>query len=108
MAEFPKLQEYLNRPTAYHTIDGFVCDAAERLLDYFRNNPEFGKFNHPLNSQEDVRSMFNEMTDQWICDNYLDVSSTDDNAMEKYNILTNADINAAVKDDVFSILWNNK
>lgn len=105
MAEFPKLQEYLNKPYAYHAIDKVVCDAAGRLLDYFKNNPEFGKFNHSGNSEPDVRSMFNDMTDQWISDNYLNIASDDDSAIEKYNILTDVEINSAMKDDVFANLW---
>lgn len=109
--KFEKIYEHLNRShSSYHAIDGIVYEAAEKLLKHFRNNPEFIKFNHTMNSEQNVREMFERMTDEWISSEYLDITSSDDGiqSMEKFNILTDPEINCAIKDDVFRLLWNNR
>ena len=54
--------------------------------------------------------MFERMTDEWISSEYLDITSSDDDmrSMEKFNILTDPEINRAIKDDVFRLLRNNR
>ena len=106
--QFESIQDYLNRPSAYHLVNEIVQVASHRLLEHFNANKEFQTFNNSLNSRADVREMFETLTDKWISDNYLDISTTDPNAMEKYNILTDSNINRVIKDEIFGILWANR
>lgn len=107
--KFPKIYEYLDDTFPLHSsIDVTIYDAANRLLKYFERNAEFTKFNHSENSDQDVKTLFEEMVDKWIEENYLNVPETSDDSnlawMEKYNILTDSETNAVIKDELFSIL----
>ena len=92
----------------YRLVNEVMQAASRHLLDYFNANKEFQTFNNSRNSQPDVRQMFDEMTDKWISDNYLNVTPDDPRTMEKYNILTDSMINRSIKDEIFGILWANK
>ena len=92
----------------YRLVNEVMQAASRHLLDYFNANKEFQTFNNSRNGQADVRQMFDEMTDKWISDNYLNVTPDDLKIMEKYNILTDSNINRVIKDEIFGILWANR
>ena len=104
-SKFPDIYEFLNRPYAYHQIDDVVYDTAQKLLDYFRNNKTFHIYNHAMNSDQDVRIMFDELVDWWIDEHYLNISGECEHDMfYEYNVLTDREINKVVKDEIFRIV----
>ena len=104
-SKFPNIYEILNRPYAYHQIDAVVYDTAQKLLDYFRNNKTFQIYNHAMNSDQDVRIMFDELVDWWIDEHYLNISGECEHDMfYEYNVLTDREINKVIKDEIFRIV----
>jgi hypothetical protein len=101
--KFPSIYAYLNQEFSYHDIDDVVYDAANRLLDYLKSNTTFQLYNHLMNSEQDVRLMFEELADWWIDDKYL-ILTEDEQSMRNYNILTDRNTNKVIKDDVFRLL----
>ena len=100
--KFPSIYAYLNQEFSYHDIDDVVYDAANRLLDYLISNTTFQLYNHHMNSEQDVRLMFDELVDWYIDDKYL--ITEDEQTMYKYNILTDRNTNKIIKDDVFRLI----
>jgi hypothetical protein len=80
-----------------------VYDAANRLLDYLKSNETFQMYNHKMNSEQDVRLMFEELADWWIDDKYL-ILTEDEQSMRNYNILIDRKTNKVIKDDVFRLI----
>ena len=104
-SKFPNIYEFLNRPYAYHQIDDVVYDTAQKLLDYFRGNKTFQSYNHSMNSDSDVRIMFDELVDWWIDEHYLNISGECEHDMfYEYNVLTDREINKVIKDEIFRIV----
>ena len=104
-SKFLNIYEFLNRPYAYHQIDDVVYDTAQKLLDYFRDNKTFQSYNHSMNSDSDVRIMFDELVDWWIDEHYLDISGEcKDDMFYEYNILTDREVNKVIKDEIFRIV----
>ena len=101
--QFPNIYAYLNQEYSYHDIDNVVYDAAIRLLDYLKSNETFQIYNHKMNSEQDVRLMFEELADWWIDDKYL-ILTEDEQSMRNYNILIDRKTNKVIKDDVFRLL----
>jgi hypothetical protein len=56
-----------------------------------------------MNSEQDVRLMFEELADWWIDDKYL-ILTEDEQSMRNYNILIDRKTNKVIKDDVFRLL----
>ena len=107
-SKFPDIYEFLNRPYAYHQIDAVVYDTAQKLLDYFRDNKTFQIYNHSMNSDSDVRIMFDELVDWWIDEHYLNISGEcEHDTFYEYNVLTDREINKVVKDEIFRIVWSS-
>ena len=103
--KFPNIYEFLNRPYAYHQIDDVVYDTAQKLLDYFRDNKTFQIYNHSMNSDQDVRIMFDELVDWWIDEHYLNISSEcEHDTFYEYNVLTDREVNKVIKDEIFRIV----
>ena len=103
--KFPNIYEFLNRPYAYHQIDAVVYDTAQKLLDYFRNNKTFQIYNHAMNSDSDVRIMFDELVNWWIDEHYLNIfGECKDDMFYEYNVLTDREVNKVVKDEIFRIV----
>ena len=100
--KFQNIYAYLNQECSYHDIDNVVYDAANRLLDYLKSNTTFQLYNHHMNSEQDVRLMFDELVDWYIDDKYL--ITEDEQSMYKYNILTDRNTNKVIKDDVFRLI----
>ena len=100
--KFPNIYAYLNQEFSYHDIDNVVYDAANRLLDYLKSNKTFQLYNHHMNSEQDVRLMFDELVDWYIDDKYL--ITEDEQSMRNYNILIDRKTNKVIKDDVFRLL----
>ena len=71
--KFPNIYEFLNRPYADHQIDDLVYDTAQKLLDYFRNNKFFQSYNYSMNSDSDVRIMFDELVNWWIDEHHFNI-----------------------------------
>ena len=104
-SKFPNIYEFLNRPYAYHQIDNVVYDAAQKLLDYFRDNKTFQIYNHSMNSDQDVQIMFDELVDRWIDEHYLNISGECEHDMlYEYNVLTDRETNKVIKDEIFRII----
>ena len=104
-SKFPHIYEFLNRPYAYHQIDDVVYDTAQKLLDYFRNNKIFQSYNHSMNSDSDVRIMFDELVDWWIDEHYLNISGEcERDTFYEYNVLTDREVNKVIKDEIFRIV----
>ena len=101
--KFSNIYAYLNQECSYHDIDDIVYDAAIRLLDYLKSNETFQMYNHKMNSEQDVRLMFEELADWWIDDKYL-ILTEDEQSMRNYNILTDRETNKVIKDDIFRLL----
>ena len=101
--KFPNIYAYLNQECSYHDIDNVVYNAATRLLDYLKSNTTFQLYNHKMNSEQDVRLMFEELADWWIDDKYL-ILTEDEQSMCNYNILIDRKTNKVIKDDVFRLL----
>jgi len=102
-SKFPNIYEFLNRPYAYHQIDDVVYDTAQKLLDYFRDNKTFQIYNHSMNSDQDVRIMFDELVDWWVDEHYLNLDENIEK-MYEYNVLTDRETNKVIKDEVFRIV----
>ena len=102
-SKFPNIYEFLNRPYAYHQIDDVVYDTAQKLLDYFRDNKTFQIYNHSMNSDQDVRIMFDELVDWWIDEHYLHIDENIEK-MHEYNVLTDRETNKVIKDEIFRIV----
>ena len=102
-SKFPNIYEFLNRPYAYHQIDDVVYDTAQKLLDYFRDNKTFQIYNHSMNSDQDVRIMFDELVDWWIDEHYLNLDGNIE-TMYEYNVLTDRETNNVIKDEIFRIV----
>ena len=100
--KFSNIYAYLNQECSYHNIDEVVYDAANRLLDYLKSNVTFQLYNHRMNSEQDVRLMFDELVDWYIDDKYL--ITEDEQSMRNYNILTDRETNKVIKDDIFRLL----
>ncbi len=100
--KFPSIYAYLNQEFSYHDIDDVVYDAANCLLDYLKSNTTFQLYNHHMNSEQDVRFMFDELVDWYIDDKYL--ITEDEQSMYKYNILTDRNTNKVIKDDLFRLI----
>ena len=108
-SKFPSIYEFLNRPYAFHSIDSVVYTAAQGLLDYFRTNNTFQIYNHNMNSDQDVRTMFDELADWWIDENYLKFDGEcDHNTFYEYNVLTDRETNKVLKDEIFQIIRANQ
>ena len=104
-SKFPDIYEFLNRSYAYHQIDDVVYDTAQKLLDYFRDNKTFQIYNHSMNSDQDVRIMFDELVDWWIDEYYLNISGEcEHDTFYEYNVLTDREINKVIKDEIFRIV----
>ena len=104
-SKFPDIYEFLNRPYAYHQIDDVVYDTAQKLLDYFRDNKKFQIYNHSMNSDSDVRIMFDELVDRWIDEHCLDISGEcEHDTFYEYNVLTDREVNKVIKDEIFCIV----
>lgn len=104
-SKFPNIYEFLNRPYAYHQIDDVVYDTAQKLLDYFRDNKTFQIYNHAMNSDQDVRIMFDELVDWWVDEHYLDISGEcEGDTLYEYNVLTDRETNKVIKDEIFRIV----
>lgn len=101
--KFSNIYAYLNQECSYHDIDDVVYDAANRLLDYLKSNETFQMYNHKMNSEQDVRLMFEELADWWIDDKYL-ILTEDEQSMRNYNILIDRKTNKVIKDDVFRLI----
>lgn len=102
-SKFPNIYEFLNRPYAYHQIDDVVYDTAQKLLDYFLDNKTFRIYNHSMNSDQDVRIMFDELVDWWIDEHYLNLDENIEK-MYEYNVLTDRETNKVIKDEIFRIV----
>ena len=103
--KFPNIYEFLNRPYADHQIDDLVYDTAQKLLDYFRDNKTFQIYNHVMNSDQDVRIMFDELVDWWIDEHYLNISGEcEHDTFYEYNVLTDREVNKVIKDEIFRIV----
>ena len=103
--KFPNIYEFLNRPYAHHQIDDVVYDTAQKLLDYFRDNKTFQIYNHSMNSDQDVRIMFDELVDWWIDEHCLNISGECEyDTFYEYNVLTDRDVNKVIKDEIFRIV----
>lgn len=102
---FPKLQEFLNRPGSYHIFDEKIYSAAQRLLKDVRSNKEFMKYVNPDNSREDVRRMFDGLVDEWIDAQFIDIKQDGSWDCEMYNVLTNQKINKLLKEDIFNLIY---
>lgn len=106
--KFPKLERFIEESYRYFPSQ-VVYDAAEKLLDVIRNHNEFQSGNNEMNSDADVRRMFDEIVDRHIEDEYIDLNDTESDAfMENYNILTDSDLNKVLKDELFSIVRKSK
>lgn len=102
-SKFPNIYEFLNRPYTHHQIDDVVYDTAQKLLDYFRDNKTFQIYNHAMNSDQDVRIMFDELVDWWIDEHYLNLDENIEK-MYEYNVLTDRETNKVIKDEIFRIV----
>jgi hypothetical protein len=56
-----------------------------------------------MNSEQDVRLMFEELADWWIDDKYL-ILTEDEQSMCNYNILIDRKTNKVIKDEVFRLI----
>ena len=56
-----------------------------------------------MNSDQDVKKMFDELVDLWIDEQYIKFTD-DEQSMRDYNILTDRDTNRVIKDDVFRLI----
>lgn len=101
--KFPNIYNHLNQQWSYHDIDDVVYSAATRLLDYIMSYKTFQIYNHRMNSDQDVKKMFDELVDLWIDEQYIKFTD-DEQSMRDYNILTDRDTNRVIKDDVFRLI----